>query len=140
MDPCKHNVALVQAVANALRPLREQLVFVGGCALGLLVKNVLAQPIRMTVDVGLIAEVRTLIEFHQLENQFVARGFNHDQSANAEVLKWMCLTLLVGLSWVSEEMSFEGAPLRPAYVDSANQALARFCVSAAINPARTQLL
>jgi len=45
-----------------------------------------------------------------------------------------------GLSWVSEEMSFEGAPVRPAYVDSANQALARFWVGAAINPARTQLL
>jgi len=64
MDSCKHNVALVQAVANALGPLREQLVFVGGCALGLLVTNVFAQPIRMTVDVGLIAEVSTLIEFH----------------------------------------------------------------------------
>jgi hypothetical protein len=48
MTAFEHNLALVQAVAQALGPLREQLVFVGGCAVGLLVTNVRAQPFRMT--------------------------------------------------------------------------------------------
>ncbi len=106
MDPYKHNVALVRSVAEALGPLRENLVFVGGCAVGLLVTNALAQPIRMTVDVDLIAEVSTLVGFHRLEKQFVARGFSHDQSANAPICRWRKGDLIVDLMPSSEILGF----------------------------------
>jgi hypothetical protein len=93
----EHNLALVQSVAHALGSLREQLVFVGGCAVGLLVTNVRAQPIRMTVDVDLVAEVTTLIEFHALEKQFVALGFRHDLSKHAPICRWRKAELIVDL-------------------------------------------
>jgi predicted nucleotidyltransferase len=93
----EHNLALVQAVAQALGSLREQLVFVGGCAVGLLVTNVRAQPIRMTIDVDLVAEVTTLIEFHALEKQFVLRGFSHDISKDAPICRWRKAELIVDL-------------------------------------------
>ena len=53
----ERNLAILTTVASALGPLRESLVFVGGCATGLLVTNVRAQPIRMTDDVDLVAHV-----------------------------------------------------------------------------------
>lgn len=106
MAPFEHNIALIQAVAGALGTLREHLVFVGGCAVGLLVTNVRVQPIRITVDVDLIAEVNTLVAFHQLEKQFVARGFSHDQSANAPICRWRKGDLIVDLMPSSEILGF----------------------------------
>lgn len=75
-------------VARALGPLRETLVFVGGCAVGLLVTNVRAQPIRMTDDVDLVAQVATKKEYHALERQFEALGFVHDMSKEAPIYRW----------------------------------------------------
>ena len=66
----ERNLAILTTVATALGPLRESLVFVGGCATGLLVTNVRAQPIRMTDDVDLVAHVVSQQEFHALERQF----------------------------------------------------------------------
>ena len=64
------NLALLAEVAARLGVLRGSLVFVGGCATGLLVTAPRAQPVRMTVDVDLVAEVTTLAAYHKLERQF----------------------------------------------------------------------
>ena len=82
------NLAILTMVAAALGPLRESLVFVGGCATGLLVTNVRAQPIRMTDDVDLVAQVVSHRGFHALEKQFEALGFTHDMSADAPICRW----------------------------------------------------
>ena len=58
------NLAILATVAAALGDLRASLVFVGGCATGLLVTNVRAQPIRMTDDVDLVAHVISQQEYH----------------------------------------------------------------------------
>lgn len=97
MAAFEHNLALVQAVARALGSLREELVFVGGCAVGLLLTHVRAQAVRMTVDVDLIAEVSTLVGFHELEKQFTARGFKHDLSIDAPICRWRNGDLIVDL-------------------------------------------
>ena len=91
------NLAILTTVASALGPLRESLVFVGGCATGLLVTNVRAQPIRMTDDVDLVAHVVSQQEFHALERQFEALGFTHDMSADAPICRWKCREIMVDL-------------------------------------------
>ncbi|MGY4828248.1 hypothetical protein ACVNIS_06705 [Sphaerotilaceae bacterium SBD11-9] len=45
------NLELLRAMAVALGPLRERLVFVGGCATGLLITNPAAADVRPTEDV-----------------------------------------------------------------------------------------
>jgi len=82
------NVALLVGVAENLGHLRESLVFVGGCATALLVTATRAQPIRVTLDVDLVAEVATLTEYHELERQFEALGFVHDLSVEAPICRW----------------------------------------------------
>lgn len=42
------NLAKLELVAHALGPLREQLVFVGGCAVDLLLTDPAAAPARVT--------------------------------------------------------------------------------------------
>jgi predicted nucleotidyltransferase len=91
------NLAILSTVAAALGELRESLVFVGGCATGLLVTNVRAQPIRITDDVDLVAHVVSQREYHALERKFEALGFAHDMSADAPICRWRCRGVTVDL-------------------------------------------
>lgn len=54
------NLAKLELVADALGVLREQLVFVGGCAVDLLLTDPAAAPTRITFDVDLVARVEAL--------------------------------------------------------------------------------
>jgi predicted nucleotidyltransferase len=91
------NLALLQTVAAALGPLRDSLVFVGGCAVALLVTNVRAQPIRMTEDVDLVAQVASLRDYHQLEKQFETLGFTRDMRTDAPICRWRNSDVVVDL-------------------------------------------
>jgi len=51
------NVAQVELVARALGNLRDELVFVGGCATGLLCISPKAPPPRITYDVDVTIQV-----------------------------------------------------------------------------------
>ena len=55
MNPRDPNVQQLQLVAQALGHLRERLVFVGGCATGILITDDARPPVRATQDVDLIA-------------------------------------------------------------------------------------
>lgn len=91
------NVAKVELVAQALGELREQLVFVGGCAAGLLLTDPAAAPPRVTYDVDLVAEVAALRGYHALEREFSKRGFKHDMAADAPICRWRYQRLEVDL-------------------------------------------
>ena len=91
------NVAKVELIAQALGELREQLVFVGGCAVGLLLTDPAAAPPRVTYDVDLIAEVAALRAYHQLEGEFSRRGFARDMAADAPICRWRYQRLEVDL-------------------------------------------
>jgi predicted nucleotidyltransferase len=72
------NVALVQAVARALGTLNERVVFVGGCAAGLLVTDPARPPVRATVDVDLITEVVSRADYYAFAELLRAAGFRED--------------------------------------------------------------
>lgn len=78
MNPQDPNVQILQAVARALGELRNDLVFVGGCAAGLLITDESRPVVRATQDVDLIAEVATKGEYHQLCVKLRSLGFNED--------------------------------------------------------------
>ena len=78
MNPHDPNVAKVELIAQALGELREKVVFVGGCAVGLLLTDPAAAPPRVTYDVDLIAEVAPLSAYHRLEGEFSRLGFQRD--------------------------------------------------------------
>ncbi|MFC4311063.1 hypothetical protein ACFPN2_18340 [Steroidobacter flavus] len=82
------NVAKLQLVARALGPLREQVVFVGGCAVGLLITDEAAAPVRATLDVDLVVSVSALSAYHGLEKDLSTLGFKRDMSADAPICRW----------------------------------------------------
>lgn len=91
------NIAMVMEIATALDELREELVFVGGCAAGLLVTSIRAQLIRMTEDVDVLAEVATRAEYEAMERRFEALGFERDLSPRAPICRWIRRGVMVDL-------------------------------------------
>ena len=88
MNPRDPNIQLLEIVAKALDELCEELLFVGGCAAGLLCTSPSAAPARVTYDVDVVAEVVALSAYHALEERFAARGFVRDMSPDAPICRW----------------------------------------------------
>jgi predicted nucleotidyltransferase len=102
--PAEQNLAILSHVATAIGSLRETLVFVGGCATGLLVTDVRAQPIRATIDVDLVAHVLSRAEYRAIEKQFEGLGFVHDLSAEAPICRWRSGEIAVDLMPTDERI------------------------------------
>jgi len=92
MNPNDPNIYQIQRVADALGSLREQLVFVGGCATSLLITDLARPPVRPTQDVDLIAEVTTKSEYYRLANALRDLGFQEDMGD--VICRWKLNTLL----------------------------------------------
>ncbi|MCK9388243.1 MAG: hypothetical protein M0Q22_07595 [Sulfuritalea sp.] len=88
MNPADPNLQRVELVARALGNLCDELVFVGGCAAGMLCTSVQAPPPRATFDVDLVAEVTALAGYHALEARFAERGFVRDMAPDAPICRW----------------------------------------------------
>lgn len=69
-------------------PLSEQVVFVGGCATGLLVDDVDLMDVRPTEDVDAIVEVASLSAYHRLAEQLMQRGFKQTMADNTPPFRW----------------------------------------------------
>lgn len=95
--PVDPNRAMLLRVAQALGDLRKSLVFVGGCATGLLVTAIRAQMLRPTEDVDMVAHALTAQEYHKAEQQLQARGFSHDTSEDAPICRWRYQGIVVDL-------------------------------------------
>jgi hypothetical protein len=81
------NRLILEMVVKRLGPLADDMVFLGGCATGLLLTDVAAPPIRATQDVDVITEVPSLGDYHRLSELLRERGFNEDQSPDAPICR-----------------------------------------------------
>ena len=57
------NLILLERAAEQLTPLLNDVVFVGGCATGLLIDDPGAAVVRKTFDVDVIAEIASYAEY-----------------------------------------------------------------------------
>lgn len=71
-----NNRTLLIEMARVLKPLLDKLVFVGGCAVDLLVDDEAADDIRVTGDVDVIAEIITRTEYYALIDELKKLGFS----------------------------------------------------------------
>ena len=70
------NIFAVELVAAALGSLREELVLVGGCSVGLLITDKARPEVRQTIDVDLVAEVTSITEYYTLASRLRECGFS----------------------------------------------------------------
>lgn len=89
MNPNDPNVVLLDVVARQLgEDLRQQMVFVGGAVVGLLITDPAMPSIRATEDVDVVCEVLSLTDYRAVENALRDRGFVHDTRPEAPICRW----------------------------------------------------
>ncbi len=115
------NVAKVELIAQALGPLCDQLVFVGGCAVDLLLTDPAAAASRVTYHVDLLVEVAAMPGYHAMEKQFTRLGFKRDVSDDAPICRWLFRDLQVDLMPTDAAILGFGNRWYPLVVDSAQE-------------------
>jgi predicted nucleotidyltransferase len=78
--PVDPNLAALIDVAEHLGDLRDDLVFLGGATVSLMLTEAGAHRIRVTKDVDCLVEVASLGQFHELDARIRAHGFVNDVS------------------------------------------------------------
>ena len=110
------NLELLAAIADAMGPLREKVVFVGGCATGLLITQPLVAEVRPTEDVDAIVEVVSLAGYHALARQLVALGFKQTMADNTPPFRWFWRGMQLDLVPLDEKvLGFANRWYRPAF-------------------------
>lgn len=70
------NLGILELATQALEPLLDELVLVGGCAVGFLITDRARPPVRYTMDVDFLTEVTPLSNYYKLGKRLRALGFN----------------------------------------------------------------
>lgn len=110
------NLELLSGMAHAMGPLCEQVVFVGGCATGLLISRPLVADARATEDVDAIVEVATLVGYHALADQLMARGFKQTMADNTPPFRWFWQGMQLDLVPLDEKvLGFANRWYRPGF-------------------------
>ena len=72
--PSNPNEAALLAMTHELGELADELVFVGGAIVGLLVDDTAAAPIRVTRDIDALLQVASTAAYYQMAERLRARG------------------------------------------------------------------
>lgn len=92
IDPNIHSLELV---AHALGDLLQELVLVGGCAVGLLITDKARPAVRQTIDVDLVTEVTPIANYYEFCDKLRKQGF---REAEGEVIcRWTKGALIVDI-------------------------------------------
>jgi len=83
------NLEILLLAADQLEDLTDEMVFVGGCATGLLITDEAAPPIRVTKDVDAITQVASKAEYYKLSEKLRDKGFSEDTSDGAPLCRWL---------------------------------------------------
>lgn len=98
------NLGLLVGMAQALGPLCERVVFVGGCATGLLLTVPNLLDVRPTEDVDGIVEVATLAAYHALAEELQRQGFRQTMEYNTPPFRWFWQRMQLDLVPLDEKV------------------------------------
>jgi hypothetical protein len=111
---------LLSAVRN-LAPLLDQIVFVGGCTVGLLITDPGAAPVRPTIDVDAIVEIASYAELVALEDHLRQLGFEQPHVEGSPLCRWTQRDLILDLMPTdSTILGFSNRWYRPALQNAEN--------------------
>jgi len=118
------NIANLILVANALGPLKDKVVFIGGATAALYVDPKLQLGARPTIDVDCVVEVSSRPDYQRLEEQMRALGFSHDTSEDAPICRWTKSSLVVDLLPTDEKiLGFSNSWYKAGVEDAEDYAL-----------------
>ncbi|MEY4756883.1 MAG: hypothetical protein RJA34_1781 [Pseudomonadota bacterium] len=91
-------------MARAMGPLCDRVVFVGGCATGLLLSDAAPMNVRATEDVDAIVEVASLARYHALADELMQRGFKQTMADNTPPFRWFWQSMQLDLVPLDEKV------------------------------------
>lgn len=83
------NIEILLLAVNQLGELADEMVFIGGCATGLLITDTASPTIRATKDVDAIVQVTTKADYYKLSERLRDKGFTEDISEGAPLCRWV---------------------------------------------------
>jgi hypothetical protein len=98
------NLRLLEEAAARLAPFLEEIVFVGGVTLGLLITDKAAAPIRSTKDVDVIAEILTYVDYIAFSERLRRAGFTEDMSEEPLTCRWLHGRLTLDVLAITQEV------------------------------------
>jgi hypothetical protein len=98
------NLAMIELVARRLGRLREEVVFLGGAATALLITDEAAPDVRATMDVDVIVEVTSTLDYHRLAEALRSLGFTEDTGEDAPICRWRIDGIAVDIMPTDEEI------------------------------------
>ena len=115
------NLPLLEAAVRLLQPLLDELVFVGGCATGLLITDPAAGGIRPTKDVDTITEVSSYAEYATLSERLRALKLHEDHREDAPTCRWRYGDLTIDVMPTNESiLGFSNRWYEPAIASAEN--------------------
>lgn len=82
------NLEILMLAVDQLDELIDKMVFIGGCATGLLITDAATPPIRITKDVDAIIQVVSLLDYQRFSGKLRNKGFYEDMSEGAPICRW----------------------------------------------------
>ncbi|QEE30636.1 hypothetical protein FTW19_23170 [Terriglobus albidus] len=100
------NSSLLEDAVHKLAPFLDEIVFVGGITLGLLITDKAAAPIRGTNDVDVIAEIISYADYIQFSERLRDAGFTEDAGEAPLTCRWHHGNLIVDILPLSKEVTW----------------------------------
>jgi hypothetical protein len=82
------NLPMLEDAASKLTPFLDEIVFVGGITLGLLITDTAAAPIRGTIDVDVIAQILTYADYIEFSERLRKAKFTEDSGERPLTCRW----------------------------------------------------
>lgn len=98
------NLPLLEEAVHKLSPFLNEIVFVGGITLGLLITDQAAAPIRGTNDVDVIAEIVTYADYIAFSERLRNAGFTEDDGEKPLTCRWHHGILILDVLALNEEV------------------------------------
>ena len=120
------NLPLLEDGVLKLTAFLNEIVFVGGVTLGLLITDEAAAPIRATTDVDVIAEILTYADYIAFAERLRQAGFTEDTGEKALTCRWRNGRLTLDVLALSREvLGFTNIWYEPALRHAETLTLAR---------------
>jgi len=98
------NLPLLEDAVHKLAPFLDEIVFVGGITLGLLITDEAAAPIRGTTDVDVIAEIVTYADYIAFSERLRQAHFTEDEGEMPLTCRWHNGALTLDVLALSKEV------------------------------------
>ena len=116
-----NNEDLLAEAAARLEPLLPEIVFVGGCATGMLITDPAAPPVRLTNDADVIVEISSYDEYIRFSEGLRSLGFVEDHSEGAPLCRWKHGRLTVDVMPLDEKVLGFSNPWYPGAIADATE-------------------